>query len=156
MNILDFKAYPVRAQVFKSAWVHTLTQVVWAWILLGKEALYLPLLLSSGVGIFYLPFQFPITGLLLVAAYKLTNRYFAEKHVLMRVAISSAMFVVMALSVVFLVIYLANLWQLSDVAANVGSEDVLVDTLKLMFYIAPAFLLGETFRQTLFLKKIYQ
>jgi hypothetical protein len=46
--------------------MHTATRVVWACIVLGKEVLYLPLLLSSGIGIFYLPFQFPIIGLLLI------------------------------------------------------------------------------------------
>jgi hypothetical protein len=154
MDILGIKSHPDRMTVFASAWVHTVTQVALAFLFLGKQALLLPILLASVPGIFYLPFQFPITGLLLVGVHIWAQKRAGNQGVGTRILLTGISFVGLATLVVGAIVFLSGIWRASQMP-NLAMQDVANNTTLVMGYCIPVFMLGELFRQTLFLKKIY-
>ncbi len=154
MDILGIKSHADRMVVFTSAWVHTLTQLVLAFVFLGKHALLLPLMLASMPGIFYLPFQFPLTGLLLVGAHIWAHKRAGVHTPGKRILLSGISFTCLATLVVGVLVFISGAWRLSQ-ATGAGWQDVLNNTALVMGFAIPVFMLGELFRQTLFLKKVY-
>jgi hypothetical protein len=154
MNILGIKTHPDRMAVFMSGWVHTLTQVALAFLFLGKQALLLPIMLSSMPGIFYLPFQFPITGLLLVVAHRWAQKRMPANALGKKIILSALTFVCLAAILVGFIVLLSGMWHASQVE-GLGIQRVINNTVMVMGFSIPVFMLGELFRQTLLMKKIY-
>ncbi len=150
---LAFDQHPRRGLVFRSAWVHTVVQLAWAVLLMGREVLYLPLLLANAPGIFYLPIQFPLTGLLLVGAYVWGERRFPYHLPQGRAALALLFFVGSAAVGSWLVIFL-SFWIKAGSSAHPGALAATWASFVLT-YILPALLMGEIIRQRLLFPKVY-
>ncbi len=150
---LAFDQHPRRGLIFRSAWVHTVVQLAWTVLLMGREVLYLPLLLANAPGIFYLPIQFPLTGLLLVGTYVWVERRFPYHLPQGRAALALLFFVVSAAIGIWLIIFL-SFWIKAGAGDHPG---VLAATWGgfVVTYVVPALLMGEIIRQRLLLPKVY-
>lgn len=153
MSFFDQLNSPRSQTIFRSYWIHTIFQfLVISYFYFDSNpeiSLALAIFLNYTIMvIFYVAFQIPITGLILIWADRLTQKLSEGQGLFFRIILSTGLFVFSASGLLFLVIHLFR-WSLFPHAS-------LYESLKIILtYCTPVFFSAELLRQTFVLKKVY-